>query len=66
MWAGYLSIVNNFMPKGLYLLATLAVVVMCLMAVVILGAFRRCMVLLKIEKTVPDQYGEPVLEVVQE
>ncbi|WP_243358816.1 carbon starvation CstA family protein [Fundidesulfovibrio terrae] len=66
MWAGYLSIVNNFMPKGLYLLSTLAVVVMSLMAVVILGAFRRCMQLLKIQKTVPDQYGEPVLEVVQE
>ena len=31
-----------------------------------LGAFKRCVTLLKIEKTVPDQYGEPVLEVVQE
>jgi carbon starvation protein len=66
MWAGYLSIVNNFLPKELYLLTTLAVTVMSLMTVVIFGAVRRIVKLLAIQKTVPDQYGEPVLEVVQE
>jgi carbon starvation protein len=66
MWAGYLSIVNNFLPKGLYLLSVLAVVVMSLMAVVIVGAAIRVLHLLKVSRTVPDQYGEPVLEVVPE
>jgi carbon starvation protein len=66
MWAGYLSIVDNFLPKKLYLLSTLAIIVMALMTVVIVGAFRRVAKLMKMNKTVPDQYGEPVLEVVQE
>ena len=66
MWAGYLSVTTNFLPKQLYLLATLAIVVMVLMTIVIVGAFRRCMKLLKVQKTVQDQYGEPVLEVVPE
>ena len=66
MWAGYLSIMNNFLPKKLYLLTSLAVIVMTLMLIVMVGAFRRVMKLLKVQKTVPDQYGEPVLEVVPE
>ncbi|MBI4804584.1 MAG: carbon starvation protein A [Desulfovibrio sp.] len=66
MWAGYLSIMNNFLPKKLYLLSTLAIIVISLMLVVMVGAFRRVAKLLKVEKTVPDQYGDPVLEVVQE
>ncbi len=66
MWAGYLSVTTNFLPKQLYLLSTLAVIVMVLMTIVIVGAFRRCMKLLKVQKTVQDQYGEPVLEVVPE
>ena len=66
MWAGYLNIVNNFMPKNLYLLTTLAITVMVLMTLVIIGAVKRCLYLLKINKTVNDPYGEPVLEVVPE
>ena len=66
MWAGYLNIVNNFMPKNLYLLTTLAITVMVLMTLVIFGAIKRCLYLLKINKTVNDPYGEPVLEVVPE
>ncbi len=66
MWAGYLQIMNNYIPKGLYLLATLAVIVVVLMAIVIVGTMRRWMELLSIKKTVVDPYGEPVLEVVPE
>jgi len=66
MWAGYLSVVDNFLPKGLYLLSTLAITVMVLMAIVMVGAIKRVLHLLKIQKTVPDQYGEPVLDVVPE
>ncbi|EKO41083.1 MAG: carbon starvation protein, predicted membrane protein [Solidesulfovibrio magneticus str. Maddingley MBC34] len=66
MWAGYLQIMNNYIPKGLYLLATLAVIVVVLMAIVIVGTMRRWMELLSIKKTVVDPYGDPVLEVVPE
>ena len=58
MWAGYLSIMNNFLPKKLYLLATLAIIVMSLMTVVIVGAVRRIAKLLKVEKPVTDNYGD--------
>ena len=66
VWAGYLQIMNNYLPKGLYLLATLAVIVLVLIAIVIVGTLRRWMSLLRIKATVPDTYGEPVLEVVPE
>ncbi|MYL83320.1 carbon starvation protein A [Desulfovibrio aerotolerans] len=66
VWAGYLQIVNTYLPKGLYLLATLAVIVLILIAIVIVGTLRRWMSLLRIKGTVPDTYGEPVLEVVPE
>ena len=66
VWAGYLQIVNNYLPKGLYLLATLAVIVLVLIAIVIVGTLRRWMSLLRIKSTVSDTYGEPVLEVVPE
>jgi len=66
VWAGYLQIMNNYLPKGLYLLATLAVIVLVLIAIVIVGTLRRWMSLLAIKGTVPDTYGEPVLEVVPE
>ncbi|EGY26410.1 carbon starvation CstA family protein [Desulfovibrio sp. A2] len=65
-WAGYLNVMNNYLPKGLYLLATLAIIVMCLMAVVIVGTVKRWMQLLAIQKTVTDADGDEVLEVVTE
>ncbi len=66
VWAGYLNIVNNYLPKGLYLLATLATIVLVLMAFVIVGTVRRWLVLLEIKTPVTDEYGEKVLEVVTE
>ena len=41
MSAGYLNIVNNFLPKGLYLLVILSIVLMILMSEVFIEAFRR-------------------------
>ncbi len=41
MSAGYLNIVENFLPKGLYLLVTLSIVLMVLMAEVFVEAFRK-------------------------
>lgn len=66
MWAGYLNIVDNYLPKGLYLLTFLAILVMVLMLVVFFGAFRRWQELLRIHSTRKDEYGEAVLEVVPE
>lgn len=66
MWAGYLNITDNFLPKKLYLLASMSVILMVLMTVVFIEAFRRWNTLLKIKKTVPDNYGDQVLEVLKE
>jgi carbon starvation protein len=66
MWAGYENVVGNFLPKKLYLLATLSIIIMILMVIVFVGAFKRWAELLKIKTTVWDDSGEPVLEVVPE
>jgi len=41
MSAGYLNIVNNYLPKGLYLLTVLSIILMLLMTEVFVEAFRR-------------------------
>lgn len=66
MWAGYLQIFNNYLPKKLYLLASLAGIIMVLMAIVIVGAIRRWSQLLSVKQPVNDSYGDPVLDVVPE
>jgi len=66
MWAGYLNITRNFLPKGLYLLAGMSVVLMVLMTIVFVEAFRRWYALLQIEKTVTDSYGDQVLALAEE
>jgi len=66
IWAGYLQITNVYLPHQQYLLTGLAIAVMCLVALVIVGVIRRVITLLGIDRTIPDQYGDPVLEVVQE
>jgi carbon starvation protein len=66
MWAGYENVVGNFLPKKLYLLATMSIVIMVLMVIVFVGAFRRWAELLKIKTPVWDEAGDKVLEVVPE
>ena len=61
MWAGYLNVTQNFLPKKLYLLASLSVVLMVLMTVVFIEAFRRWRALLQIETTIADSFGDQVL-----
>ena len=61
MWAGYLNVTQNFLPKKLYLLASLSVVLMMLMTVVFIEAFRRWRALLQIETTIADSFGDQVL-----
>jgi len=64
MWAGYLNVTTNFLPKGLILLATMSVVLMVLITIVFIAAFRRWSELLKIKESVTDAYGDKVLVVV--
>ncbi|MEI7428889.1 MAG: carbon starvation protein A [Betaproteobacteria bacterium] len=64
MWAGYLNITGNFLPKNLYLLASMSVILMVLMTIVFLAAFHRWYTLLKIEEKVTDKFGDKVLELV--
>ncbi len=66
MYAGYLNITMNYLPKEKYLLAGLSAVIMALIAILFAATFKRWYELLQIQKTVPDRYGDPVLEVVQE
>jgi len=66
MYAGYLNIVGNFLPKKLHLLTALSVIVMVLMFIVFVGAIKKWLELLQIKTTVRDEYGEPVLEIVPE
>ncbi len=66
LWAGYLNITGNYLPKGLYLLAGLSVVLMVLMTIVFLAAFKRWYELLQVETRQTDRYGDSVLVVVEE
>jgi carbon starvation protein len=66
MWAGYLNVVNNYLPKQLYLLTTMSVTLMVLISIVFVAAFRQWATLLKIEKTVKDAFGDEVLATVNE
>ena len=67
-WSEWAATVAPAVPgkEPKILLAVLASVVLFLMVFVIVGAIRRCLHLLTIGRTVPDQYGDPVLEVVPE
>lgn len=66
IWAGYLNIVDNYLPKHLYLLAIMSVILMVLMTIVFLAAFRRWGELLQVKEAVSDRYGDRVLAVVEE
>jgi len=65
-WAGYLQIVNTYLPNGKYLLTVLAIVILALMAIVIVGTVRRWRELLGIKTMATDPYGDKVLQVVAE
>ncbi|WP_294287378.1 carbon starvation protein A [uncultured Chryseobacterium sp.] len=64
-WAGYIQVTSIYIPKGQYLLASLAVIAMLLMLVVFIGAFGKWYQLLKIDKAETDFYGEQVKELVE-
>ncbi len=61
MYAGYLNIVNTYLPKKLYILAILATIVMVMMVIVIIGTFRRWYELLRVKERVQDIWGDMVI-----
>ncbi|MFD2599556.1 carbon starvation protein A [Sphingobacterium corticis] len=64
-WAGYLQVVDIYLPKGDYLLAGLAIVAMVLMLIVFIAAFGKWYSLSKKTPTETDFYGEKVKELVE-
>lgn len=64
-WAGYLQVVDSYLPNGQYLLATLAALAMLLMLIVFFGAFQKWYALLKINNREVDFYGEQVKQLVE-
>jgi carbon starvation protein len=59
--AGYQNIVNNYLPKGMWLLVAFSVVLMILMAIVFVEAFVKWYQLLQIKVAIPDRHGVMVL-----
>lgn len=66
MWAGYLNITGNYLPKQLYLLTSMSALLMVLISIVFVAAFRRWAELLRIEKQVTDRFGDKVLALVSD
>ncbi len=66
MTAGYLNIVDNYLPKKMYLNVGLSIVLMALMALVFAEAFWKWLQLLKITSPVKDRHGDLVLADVEE
>lgn len=63
MSAGYLNITANFLPKGLYLLVVMSIILMVLMTIVFIAAFRRWYQLLQAPET-PDKGEEEQLSAI--
>ena len=59
-WAGYLQVFEQYLPQSQTLLAVLGIIVMSLMIVVLVGAFRKWIQLMRIKTCVKDEYGEDV------
>jgi carbon starvation protein len=61
MYAGYLLLTVNYIPTGKILLATLSVIIMILMVIVFVSAFKRWYELLQIKERVQDIWGDSVI-----
>jgi carbon starvation protein len=61
LYAGYLNIVDNYLPKGNYVLTVLSIIIMVLMVAVFVVTFKRWFELLNIRTEITDKWGEKVL-----
>ena len=66
LYAGYLNITLNYLPKENYLLAILSIIVMVLVIIIFISAIKRWYDLIQIQSPVKDKYGDLVLEIVEE
>jgi carbon starvation protein len=66
LYAGYLNVTENFIPKEKYLLAGTSIVIMTLAGIVIVSGVARWFELLRIEAPVRDKYGDMVLVPVED
>jgi len=60
IYAGYLNITENYLPKGNYVLTVLSIIIMALMVSVFVVTFKRWYELLNIRTNVIDKWGEKV------
>lgn len=60
LYAGYLNITENYLPKGNYVLTVLSIIIMVLMVIVFVVTFKRWYELLNIKTDVIDKWGEKV------
>jgi carbon starvation protein len=60
-WAGYIQIIEGYIPKGQYVLAVLGLVIVALMLSVLISTVIRWIELLSVKELTLDQYGDKVL-----
>jgi len=66
LWAGYLNITVNYMPRGLYLLTALSALIMTLIMIIMAAAVARWRELLQVGMLVTDSRGDRVLARVED
>jgi len=66
LYAGYLNITMNYLPKGEYLLATLSIIIMALVIIVFALALKRSYDLMQLRQPLLDRYGDYVMQEVLE
>ena len=66
LYAGYLNITMNYLPKGDYLLVMLSIIIMALVCIVFATAVTRVYDLMQIRQPVIDRYGDSVMQEVVE
>lgn len=64
-WAGYVQVVEIYIPNGQYMLASLAVLALVLMSIVFVSAFRKWFQLMGMPAGKVDEYGETVKVLVE-
>jgi carbon starvation protein len=66
LYAGYLNITMNYLPKGEHLLAGLSIIIMALVIIVFALAVKRSYDLIQIRQPLVDRYGDYVMQEVME
>ncbi len=66
LYAGYLNITMNYLPKGEHLLAGLSIIIMALVIIVFALAVKRAYDLVQIRQPLVDRYGDYVMQEVME